>query len=111
MEAKTRKEMLEELLERVCRVKTLNVKLIDELLMQFQQITSTKGDEESSLLLIVQLARKQLKRIGKIKDEKERSGQLRRMLFDVTDDITNHIRIFFKSPPNSDQASFMFAGP
>ena len=104
MEIKTRKQILEEILQRFCRVKILNYEVLYDLLQQLQTVTTTKGDEESSLLMLVQLSKKELKKARSIRDEKERSKVLRRVLYDLTNDLTNHIRIYFQSPPNSDQA-------
>ena len=109
MEAKSRQQLLEEILQRLCRVKFLNVEVMDDLLRQLKSITRTKGDEESSLLFIVQIARRELKKAKTERNETERSRQLRRVLSDVTSDLTNHIRIYFQSPPNNDQVRFLNA--
>jgi hypothetical protein len=101
METKSRQLLLEEILQRLCRVKFLNVEVMDDLLRQLKSITRSKGDEESSLLFIVQVARKELKKAKTVRNETERSRQLRRILNDVTNDLTNHIRIYFQSPSNS----------
>ena len=101
MEAKSRQQLLEEILQRLCRVKFLNVEVMDDLLRQLKSITRTKGDEESSLLFIVQVARKELKKAKTVRNETERSRQLRRILNDVTYELTNHIRIYFQSPSDS----------
>jgi hypothetical protein len=103
METKTRKELLEEILQRFCRVKTLNYEVIDDLLLQLKRITKTKGDEESSLLFIVRLARKELRKVRKSRSDADRSTILRNVLSAVTNDLTNHLRIYFQSPINSDQ--------
>lgn len=104
MEAKTRQQLLEEILQRLCRVKFLNIEVMDDLLQQLKSITKTKGDEETSLLLIVQIARKELKKAKTARNETERSGQLRSILNDVTRDLNNHIHIYFQNPSNSEQA-------
>ena len=77
MEERTRQQLLEEILQRLCRVKLLNVEVMDDLLLQLKTITRTKGDEESSLLFIVKMARKELKKAktAKIKAEVVWSNQ------------------------------------
>lgn len=95
MESKTRQELLEEILQRLCRVKILNVEVIDDFLRQLKSVTRTKGEEESSLLKIVQYARKKLRKAKSVKNETERSRQLRSILNNVTNELTNHIRIYF----------------
>jgi len=107
MEVKSRQHLLEEILQRLCSIKFLNVEVIDDLLRQLQSITRTKGDEESSLLVIVRIARKELKKAKTVRNETERSRQLRSILSDITNDLTNHIRIYFLSPSNSDQIKFL----
>lgn len=95
MESKTRQELLEEILQRLCSVKILHVEVIDDFLRQLKSVTMTKGEEESSLLLIVKRARKSLSKARSVKDETERSRQLRAILNDVTNELTNHIRVYF----------------
>lgn len=107
MEERNRQQILEEILQRLCRIKLLNVEVMDDLFRQLKNVTKTKGDEESSLLYIVKLARKELKKAKSAKNETERSRQLRKVLNDVTHDLTNHIQIYFKSPQNSDQVRIL----
>jgi predicted nucleic-acid-binding protein len=95
MEAKTRQEMLEEILQRLCRVKILHVEVIDDFLGQLKSVTTTKGDEESALLRIAHSARKKLKKAKSVKNETERSRQLRSILNDVTYELTDHINAYF----------------
>lgn len=99
----SRQELLEQILQRICRIKTLNYEVINDLLQQLKAITTTRGDEESSLLFIVQMARKELKKAKKMRPESERSASLRKVLSGITSDLTNHLRIYFPGPMQSDQ--------
>jgi hypothetical protein len=65
MTEKSRKQMLEEILKGFCQLRILNYELINDLLSQLQSITTKKGDEERSLLFIVQIAKKELRKYKK----------------------------------------------
>ena len=95
MDGKTRQQMLEEVLQRFCRVKILNYDVLMDLLSQMQNITNSKGDEESSLLFIVRLAKKELKKYKKAVTQSDQTKILRSVLQDVVNDLSIHLRIYF----------------
>jgi metal-responsive CopG/Arc/MetJ family transcriptional regulator len=103
MTEKSRKQMLEEIVKRFCQLRLLNYELINDLLSQLQNITTKKGDEERSLLVIVQIAKKELKKYKKESSQTAKNNGLRIVLFNVINDLTIHIRIYFSDtvPPNS----------
>ena len=87
--------MLEEILKRFCQVRLLNYEIIDDLLSQLQSITTTKGDEEDSLLFIVRLAKKELKKYKRENSESVKKEGIRSILHSVVNDLTVHMRIYF----------------
>ena len=95
MEETSRQQKIERILQRFCQVKFLHYDVIDDLLSQLQTITTTKGDEEKSLLFIVRLARKELKKYNKDGTDAEKTARLRNVLSNAIDDLTNHLRIYF----------------
>jgi hypothetical protein len=103
MTEKSRKQMLEEILKRFCQLRILNYELINDLLSQLQYITTNKGDEERSLLFIVRMAKKVLKKYKKESSQTAKKEGLRIVLFNVINDLTIHIRIYFSDsvPPDS----------
>ena len=50
MEEKTRLQMLEGILKRLCQVRTLHYDVIKDFLVQLKNMTTGKDDEEESLL-------------------------------------------------------------
>ena len=103
MTEKSRKQMLEEILKRFCQLRLLNYELINDLLSQLQSITKNKGDEERSLLFIVRIAKKELKKYKKESSQTAKNKGFRIVLFNVINDLTIHIRIYFSDsvPPDS----------
>lgn len=95
MEEKTRQQLLEGILQRFCQVKILHYDLIDDLLRQLKNITTTRGDEERSLLFLVRLAKRELKKYSKARTQSEKSDILRKVLSGTISDLTNHINIYF----------------
>ena len=98
--------MLEEILKRFCRVRLLNYEIIDDLLTQLQNITTTKGDEEDSLLFIVRLARRELKKYKREKSESLKKDGIRSILYSVVNDLTVHMRIYFSDSVPRDSSVF-----
>lgn len=103
MNEPSRQQKLEQILQRFCRVKILHYDVIEELLLQLKTITTTQGDEEDSLLFIVRLSMKELRKCKKARTDKEKNEILRRVLRDTINDLTNHLRIYFPQL-NSDTA-------
>jgi len=95
MEEKSRQQVLEEILQRFCRVKILHFDVIMDLILQLQNVTTSRGDEEKSLLFIVRLAKKELKKYNKAGAQSDQTRILRTVLQDTISDLTNHIRIYF----------------
>jgi len=104
MTEKSRKQMLEEILKRFCQLRILNYELIEDLLYQLQSITKNKGDEEKSLLFIVRIAKKELKKYKRESSQTAKNEGLRTVLYSIINDLTNHIRIYFSDsvPPESE---------
>jgi len=103
MEDKSRQQMLETILKRFCQVRTLNYDIIDDLLSQMQSITTGKGDEEKSLLLLVRLAKKELRKYKQERSQTTKKDGLRATLNGIVNDLTVHMQIYFsdKVPPDS----------
>jgi len=95
--------MLEEILKRLCQLRILNYELINDLLYQLQSFTKNKGDEEKALLLIVRIAKKELKAYKRESSQSAKNEGLRTVLYNIINDLTNHIRIYFSDsvPPDS----------
>ncbi len=66
-----------------------------DLLNQMQKMTKSRGDEESSLLFTVRLAKKELRKYKKAVTQSDQTRILRTVLQDVVNDLTIHIRIYF----------------
>ena len=94
--------MLEEFLKRFCQLRILNYELINDLLDQLQSFTRNKGEEEKALLFIVQMAKKELKVYKKESSQTAKSEGLRTVLYNIIEDLTNHIRIYFSDNVPSD---------
>jgi hypothetical protein len=103
MTEKSRKQMLDDILKRFCQLRILNYELINDLLDQLQSITKNKGDEEKSLLLIVRMAKKELKKYKRESSQTTKNEGLRTVLYNIINDLTIHIRIYFSDsvPPDS----------
>ncbi len=80
MTEKSRKQMLEEILKRFCQLRILNYELINDLLYQLQSFTKNKGDEEKALLLIVRIAKKELKGYKRESSQTAKNEGLRAVL-------------------------------
>jgi len=95
--------MLEEILKRFCQLRILNYELINDLLFQLQGFTKNKGDEEKALLFIVRMSKKELKNYKKESSQTAKKEGLRSVLYNIINDLTNHIRIYFSDsvPPDS----------
>jgi hypothetical protein len=106
MTEKSRKQMLEEILKRFCQLRLLNYELINDLLSQLQSITKNDRDEERSLLFIVRMAKKELKKYKKESSQTAKNKGLRIVLFDVINDLTIHIRIYFSDSVPPDSSAF-----
>jgi hypothetical protein len=106
MTEKSRKQMLEEILKRFCQLRLLNYELINDLLSQLQSITKNDRDEERSLSFIVRMAKKELKKYKKESSQTAKNKGLRIVLFDVINDLTIHIRIYFSDSVPPDSSAF-----
>ena len=106
MTEKSRKQILEEILKRFCQLRILNYELINDLLYQLQSITKKKGDEEKSLLFIVQMAKKELKKYKRESSQTTKNEGLRTVLYNIINDLTIHIRIYFSDSVPSDSSVF-----
>jgi hypothetical protein len=106
MTEKSRKQMLEEILKRSCQLRILNYELISDLLTQLQSITTTKGDEEKSLLFIVRMAKKELKKYKTRSSQTTKNEGLRTVLYTIINDLTIHIRIYFSDSVPPDSSTF-----
>ena len=87
--------MIERILQRFCQVKFLHYDVLDDLLTQLETITTTKGDEEKSLLFMVRLAKKELKKYNQERTDADKTARLRRVLRHIISDLTNHLKIYF----------------
>ncbi len=103
MTDKSRKQILEEILKRFCQLRILNYELIYDLLSQLESITKSNGDEEKSLLFIVRMAKKEVKKYKRESSQTAKNKGLRIVLFNIINDLTIHIRIYFSDsvPPDS----------
>jgi len=99
---KSRKQMLEEILKRSCQLRILNYELINDLLSQLQSITKNNGDEGKSLLFLVRMARKELKKYKRESSQTTKNEGLRTVLYNFINDLTIHIRIYFSDSVPSD---------
>ena len=95
MEERSRQQLLEEILKRFCQVRTLNYEVLKDLLVQLKSITKSKGEEEESLLFIVRMALKELKKYKNERTDSEKTKRLRNVLSSITNDLAVHIRIWF----------------
>ena len=95
--------MLESILKRFCQVRTLNYDIIDDLLSQMQSITTGKGDEEKSLLLLIRQAKKDLRKCKQERPQSAKKDGLRATLNLIVNDLTVHMNVYFsdKTPPDS----------
>jgi len=94
--------MLEEILKRFCQLRILNYELINDLLYQIQSFTKIRGDEEKALLFIVRKAKKELKSYKRESSQSAKDEGLRTVLYNIINDLTNHIRIYFSDSVPSD---------
>ena len=92
-------QMLEEILKIFCQLRILNYELIDDLWSQLQIITTNKGDEEKSLLLIVRIAKKELKKWKKESSQTAKNKGLRIVLLNVICEAISQTDIH--TPPNT----------
>ena len=95
MEERSRQQLLEEILKRICQVRTLNYEVLKDLLVQLKSITKSKSEEEESMLFIVRMALKELKKYKDERTDSDRAKRLRTVLSSITNDLTVHIRIWF----------------
>ena len=95
MEERSRQQMLEEILKRFCEMRTLHYEVIKDLLLQLKSITKTKGDEEDSLLFIVRLTNRELKKCKRERTDVDKTKRLRAVLSSIINDLTTHIKIYF----------------
>ena len=85
-----------------CQLRILNYELIYDLLSQLESNTKSTGDEEKSLLFIVRMAKKEVKKYKRESSQTAKNKGLRIVLFNIINDLTIHIRIYFSNsvPPD-----------